>query len=186
MYTRFLSRRLCQGFVSSSCYRRKRYAPTSCRQLLEITFNRPCASNLTRTLYSSNIPYRETDPITLSENGMALNVKYEELLQAQKDANVLIVDVREPSEINETGALPGSIHIPMNDVCNEFSNLSEDEFLEKYGRPKPTKDTKIIFSCRSGRRSASVQESVQKLGYTQAYNFTGGWLEWEQKESEKK
>lgn len=55
----------------------------------------------------------------------------------------------------------------MDDVGNEFANLSEEEFLEKYGRPKPTKDTKIIFSCRSGRRSASVQERMQKLGYTQ-------------------
>lgn len=43
---------------------------------------------------------------------MQLEVNYEQLLDAQKDTNVLIIDVREPSEINETGALPGSIHIP--------------------------------------------------------------------------
>ena len=41
-----------------------------------------------------------------------LNVNYEQLLQAQKDNSVLIVDVREQSEIDKTGALPGSIHIP--------------------------------------------------------------------------
>ena len=40
-----------------------------------------------------------------------LIVNYEGVLQAQKD-NVLIIDVREDSEINETGKLPGSIHIP--------------------------------------------------------------------------
>ncbi|XP_012537828.1 rhodanese domain-containing protein CG4456 [Monomorium pharaonis] len=181
MYTRFYSRRLCRIFVSSSFSRGNRHVPTSYRRPSEITFNRPCAGSLTRTLYSSNTPYRETDSANPYENGMAFKVSYKELREAQKDANVLIVDVREHSEINQTGALPGSIHIPMDNVCNEFSNLSEEEFLEKYGRPKPTKDTKIIFSCQSGRRSANVQARVQELGYTQAYNYTGGWSEWEQK-----
>ena len=41
-----------------------------------------------------------------------LNMNYEELLDAQKDDSVLIIDVREQSEIDKTGALPGSIHIP--------------------------------------------------------------------------
>lgn len=71
---------------------------------------------VTRSLYSSNIPYREKDTAVLHENGMALNVDYEQLLKAQKDANVLIVDVREPSEIQETGKLPGSIHIPSRNL----------------------------------------------------------------------
>lgn len=40
------------------------------------------------------------------------DVNYEQLLDAQKDCDILIVDVREHAEINKTGALPGSIHIP--------------------------------------------------------------------------
>ncbi|XP_029176921.1 thiosulfate sulfurtransferase/rhodanese-like domain-containing protein 3 isoform X2 [Nylanderia fulva] len=112
---------------------------------------------------------------------MALNVDYKQLLEAQKDDDVLIVDVREHAEINETGKLPGSIHIPMDNVRQIFLNLSEEEFEERYSRPKPSKDTKIIFSCRSGKRSGAVQEAMQKLGYTRAYNYTGGWLDWESK-----
>lgn len=56
--------------------------------------------------------------------------------------------------------------VPVANVSNELENLSEEEFREKYGRPKPTKNTKIVFSCRSGRRSATVQEKMQSLGYT--------------------
>ncbi|XP_024873924.1 rhodanese domain-containing protein CG4456-like isoform X2 [Temnothorax curvispinosus] len=112
---------------------------------------------------------------------MALEVNYEQLLEEQKEPNTLIVDIREPSEISETGALPGSIHIPMGDVRNVFENFSEEEFQEKYGKPKPTTDTKIIFSCRSGKRSMSMQQTMQKLGYTQAHHYPGGWLEWEEK-----
>lgn len=71
---------------------------------------------VTRNLYSSNISFRERDTAALYENGMALNIDYEQLLEAQKNVNVLIVDVREPSEIQETGKLPGSIHIPSKNL----------------------------------------------------------------------
>lgn len=134
---------------------------------------------LTRNLHVS--PYLAAK-ITSDNNEMELNVNYEEILEAQKDDNVLIVDVRERDEIKETGKLPGSVHIPMNDVKNMFLNLSEENFEQLYGRRKPTKDTKIIFSCRSGRRSAQVQETMKKLGYTRVYNYTGGWLDWESKQ----
>lgn len=40
------------------------------------------------------------------------NVDYEGLIEAQKDEEILIIDVREQKEIDETGKLPGSIHIP--------------------------------------------------------------------------
>lgn len=40
------------------------------------------------------------------------NLNYEDILKAQKDDSILIIDVREDGEIRETGKLPGSIHIP--------------------------------------------------------------------------
>lgn len=43
---------------------------------------------------------------------ICLNVDYNEILKAQNDSSVLIIDVREKEEIDETGKLPGSIHIP--------------------------------------------------------------------------
>ncbi|XP_031849897.1 rhodanese domain-containing protein CG4456 isoform X2 [Nomia melanderi] len=108
-----------------------------------------------------------------------LNLNYKDILEAQKDDSVLIIDVREQNEIDETGKLPGSIHIPMGDVSNALLTLSEKDFKNKYDKKKPSKDTKIILSCRSGKRSAMVQEEIQKLGYEKAYNYTGGWLDWE-------
>lgn len=59
----------------------------------------------------------------------------------------------------------------MNDVQNIFLNLSEEKFEKRYGKRKPGKDTKIIFSCRSGKRSGTVQEMMQKLGYTKYVNY---------------
>lgn len=48
------------------------------------------------------------------EGDHGLNLDYEDILKAQKDDSVLIVDVREDDEIKETGKLPGSIHVPSN------------------------------------------------------------------------
>lgn len=59
----------------------------------------------------------------------------------------------------------------MDDAHNELVNLTEEEFQEKYGKPKPTKNTKIIFSCHSGRRAGTVQQKMQELGFTQYDNI---------------
>ena len=132
------------------------------------------------TLHFSTSTVTNTNSETMSEGeNKTLNVYYNDILKAQKDNSILIIDVREKEEIDETGKLPGSIHIPMGEVTNTLMNLSQKDFKEKFNREKPSKDTKIILSCRSGKRSGMVQEQIQKLGYENAYNYVGGWLDWE-------
>ncbi|XP_050581522.1 thiosulfate sulfurtransferase/rhodanese-like domain-containing protein 3 isoform X1 [Bombus affinis] len=142
--------------------------------------------NLQKTLkkepFSTSILHN-TDVKTMSGGDkICLNVDYNEILKAQNDSSVLIIDVREKEEIDETGKLPGSIHIPMGDVANTLLSFSEKDFKERFKKEKPTKNTKIILSCRSGKRSGMVQEEIQKLGYENAYNYVGGWLDWESKQ----
>ncbi|KOX70303.1 Heat shock protein 67B2 [Melipona quadrifasciata] len=132
------------------------------------------------TLQFSTSSSLHTDIKTKSEdNKKSLAVDYNDVLKAQNDSSILIIDVREKEEIDETGKLPGSIHVPMGDVTNTLLNLSEKDFKEKFNKEKPSKNTKIILSCRSGKRSGMVQEEIQKLGYKNAYNYVGGWLDWE-------
>ena len=59
----------------------------------------------------------------------------------------------------------------MGDVTNALLNLSEKDFKEKFNKEKPSKNTKIILSCRSGKRSGMVQEEIQKLGYKKYTNY---------------
>ena len=50
---------------------------------------------------------------TMSEDDKkSLTVDYNDVLKAQNDSSILIIDVREKEEIDETGKLPGSIHVP--------------------------------------------------------------------------
>lgn len=55
--------------------------------------------------------------------------------------------------------------IIVEDVANTLLNLSKEDFKERFKKGKPTKNTKIILSCRSGKRSGMVQEEIRKLGY---------------------
>lgn len=56
--------------------------------------------------------------------------------------------------------------IKVGDVTNVLMNLSSQEFEKKYNKKQPNADTKLILSCKSGKRSGMVQSNLQKLGYT--------------------
>ena len=51
-------------------------------------------------------------------------------LEASK--NFVLVDVREPSEIKEGGAIPGAIHIPMNQVAKRMQELPKNAEIVFY------------------------------------------------------
>ncbi|MBP1639450.1 MAG: CoA-disulfide reductase [Bacteroidetes bacterium] len=74
--------------------------------------------------------------------------------------STLIVDVRTPEEFR-TGAYPGAINIPLDEVTmrsNEFGDQTDRE---------------IIVYCASGGRSAYAQKILMQLGYTNVTNGGG-------------
>jgi len=44
----------------------------------------------------------------------------------------VIVDVREPKEVKESGAIPGAIHIPMNQLERRMSELPKNADIVFY------------------------------------------------------
>ncbi|KRT86788.1 hypothetical protein AMK59_1707 [Oryctes borbonicus] len=114
-----------------------------------------------------------------NKSAKAAVVSLEELRAAIQDPSILIIDVRQPSELIETGVIPNSINIPLNILEATLRSLSPEAFLQQYQREKPDFDTIIIFTCRSGNRSGQAQNIALNLGYIYAKNYAGGWLEWE-------
>jgi hypothetical protein len=55
---------------------------------------------------------------------MLIDLSYEDLLEAKAKGNAVLIDVREHSEIQDTGKLPGSIHIPRK-LSIQFHNFNE-------------------------------------------------------------
>ena len=82
----------------------------------------------------------------------------------QSGDELVIVDVRTAEEY-ATAHIPGAMLLP-----NETISDTVTEAL-------PVKDTTILIYCRSGNRSAQAAAKLQKLGYTNVYDF-GGINDW--------
>ncbi|KAF7268810.1 hypothetical protein GWI33_018157 [Rhynchophorus ferrugineus] len=107
-------------------------------------------------------------------------VSYDEVLQSS-NKNELIIDVREPKELEETGHIPGSINIPLGQLEDVIKNLSDEEFCTKFGRNKPKKEEPVTVHCKLGGRSAKAYALMKNLDYSSVKNYSGGWADWEKK-----
>ena len=56
--------------------------------------------------------------------------------------------------------------------------LSTADFEKRFGFPKFDKDAKVIFYCRSGKRSATASIIAEQYGYSNIHNYEGSWLDW--------
>jgi len=133
---------------------------------------------------STSINHTLTAKMSSSKGNIKV-VSYNFVEGVKDEKDILLIDVREPSELAETGIIPGSINIPLAEVENALKNLSSEEFFNRYGRQKPSKNFPLVFSCRSGKRSEAASTIAQKLGYNNINNYSGGWLDWEQKNKNK-
>ncbi|CAG9772888.1 unnamed protein product [Ceutorhynchus assimilis] len=131
--------------------------------------------------YCNNFKNINMSACALTRPGNIVN--YDQFKTLMQDEKVVVIDVRQPEELKEHGALPKGINVPLmnNELEEAFKSLTNEQFSKKYGHEKPDKDTPIIFSCMKGGRSTKAEEIALKLGYKNIKNFTGGWTEWAEK-----
>lgn len=85
--------------------------------------------------------------------------------------NVLVVDVRDAKEVEQTGKVAGAINIPRGLL--EFKAAPDSPALDKNFDPaKP-----VILYCASGGRSALAGKTLKDLGYSDVYNL-GAFKDW--------
>ena len=82
-----------------------------------------------------------------------------------------LVDVRTKAECDWVGRVPGAVEIefmsyPYNALNALFSHMVESV---------ASKDTMLLFLCRSGGRSNMVATSLTAAGYSQCYNVLEGF-----------
>lgn len=85
------------------------------------------------------------------------------MLDAHPEA--LILDVREEEEYY-AGHLDGAELLTLDTINEETAAFVI-----------PSKDTKLLVYCKTGRRSMLAARILQNLGYTDVYNL-GGLLGW--------
>jgi phage shock protein E len=84
------------------------------------------------------------------------------LMQALKEKDVLIVDVRTPQEVQAGGSCPGSINVPLDTVPSLKETLGSDP-----SRP-------IVFYCKKGIRAANAAAYISQMGFTNCFSATDG------------
>ncbi|GKU02569.1 rhodanese protein [Fusarium langsethiae] len=107
--------------------------------------------------------------------------EFEELKKLVEDGahdDIVIVDVREPYELFETGKIPGAINIPITTAVQSF-HIPEEDFEEMYGFERPSKDKELLFYCKAGVRAKSAAHLAEHAGWKKVSDYPGSWLDWE-------
>jgi len=86
-----------------------------------------------------------------------------ELMTENED--VVILDVREVAEVEETGVIEGSIHVPLRELGANLALL-------------PDLDATIVVVCKGGFRATIGMTGLHVLGYDNAMVLVGGFGAW--------
>ena len=84
-----------------------------------------------------------------------------------RSGNVLVVDVRDPHEVQQSGKIRGAVNASRGML--EFKANSESQYHD----PAFQKDKTLLLHCASGGRSALAGKTLQDMGYTAVFNVGG-------------
>jgi len=99
------------------------------------------------------------------------NLRPADLAAELGDGDVMLVDVREPDEL-ESGTIGGAISVPRGVV--EFA--ADRDGPEHRAGLDPSR--RVIVFCDTGARSALVAHTLYALGYRDVAHLDGGLAAW--------
>ncbi len=93
-------------------------------------------------------------------------------IEAARHGDVVIVDIRDPREIERDGRIPGAFSCTRGML--EFWIDPESP----YAKPVFQQDKKFIFHCAGGMRSALAAKTAQDMGLRPVAHIAGGYAAW--------
>ena len=100
----------------------------------------------------------------------ALDVAEVTALLGRED--VVLVDLRDPRELEREGRMPGAFHCPRGML--EFWIDPESP----YAKPEFQQDKRFVFFCAGGWRSALAAKTAQDMGLKPVSHMKGGFGAW--------
>ncbi|MFW5772770.1 MAG: rhodanese-like domain-containing protein [Phototrophicaceae bacterium] len=95
-------------------------------------------------------------------------IRPEALFTETLETELFLVDVRETSELEETGHIMGAVHVPIRTLASP----------EGLAQLPADLDTPIVVYCAVGVRGNIGMVALQLLGYTNVRNLAGGANAW--------
>ena len=105
-------------------------------------------------------------------NAAVKGVSPEQAQALAASGEALIIDLRDPRELEREGRIPGTRHCPRGML--EFWIDPESPYHKPYFAENKT----FIFQCASGWRSALAARTAKEMGLGPVLNLTGGFTAW--------
>lgn len=106
--------------------------------------------------------------------GRIRNLSPDEVAAELSRGNVVLIDVREPQEREENGAIPGSVSAPRG-MLEFYADPTTADYREEFD---PNRE--MILYCSAGSRSALAADTLQRMGYRQVAHLEGGFDAWKE------
>jgi rhodanese-related sulfurtransferase len=100
------------------------------------------------------------------------NLTVEQAASQIETEKVVLVDLREPGELAEQGAIAGAVHAPRG-MLEFYADPASP-----YHRRELDPSARTIVYCASGGRSALACDLLGQLGYADVANLDGGLKAW--------
>jgi rhodanese-related sulfurtransferase len=107
-------------------------------------------------------------------NSRVKSINAEEAKRRLEDSNTVFVDLRDGTELQRDGKIPGAMHV--NRGMLEFVL---DSSLP-YHKPELTSGKQVVFYCAGGGRSALAADTAQNMGLSGAVHLAGGFKGWKE------
>lgn len=118
--------------------------------------------------------HRGIKALLAEANAEIETVSASDLIASKNDDGIVIVDLRDPREIERDGRIPGAFHCPRGML--EFWLDPESP----YAKPVFQQDKTFVFHCASGLRSALAAKTAQDMGLKPVAHLGGGFAAWKE------
>jgi rhodanese-related sulfurtransferase len=105
-------------------------------------------------------------------NSRVKTVTAQEAVPLLNDPDTVFVDLRDSSELQRDGKIPGAVH-----VTRGMLEFALDPALP-YHNPVFSSGKKVVFYCASGGRSALAADTAQAMGLSRVSHLGGGFKGW--------
>lgn len=106
--------------------------------------------------------------------GRVQNLTPEQVADEMQSGDATLIDIREPEERAQNGAIAGAVHAPRG-MLEFYADPTT-----VYHRPEFDANKRIILHCASGGRSALAADTLQNMGYTNVAHLDGGLNAWKE------
>lgn len=100
-------------------------------------------------------------------NASVPKLSLSEAAEKLRSGHVLVVDVRDTSEVDKSGKIKGAVNVSRGML--EFRADPESQ----YHSPEFAQDRTVLVYCASGGRSALAGKTLKDMGYGSVYNIGG-------------